>query len=649
MSGRLGKQPRICQSFRVVRAGLTLLIAVAVGLLVPSPGTAATFKVNCAKQNLQNRISAVPAGSVLLVKGTCGPVSIAKNITIDGNPTATISGKGVDRAVTISGSPTVRLTDLRITGGKVAAQLANGGGIYHPGGLLVLRRTVVTGNVVEAIVVTGALAQGGGIYSVGGSLRLFGSAVRKNVARGIAGTGASGYGGGIIHSGGGAFVLSNSTVSGNRARADATASSGALAIGGGVYVSAGKVTVTTSHVDSNVATATGAGAATYAVGQGAGLELGSPTSVTITGSTASKNQALSSIAGGVGTAFGAGFDITDTSRITVKNTVVAGNLARATSPASATTDAYGAGAHISDSTNVSFAKSRVSGGRVVATTSGMATGSGAGLFLSATGIAVRNSLVASNTIDVAAGSGPATAEGGGLLLRSSSNLQLVQSTVRANRADSTAPGVAVSTGGGVASFASVVAIRQSTASGNVAGTSGQALGGGLFLNAGGPHTLQNSTLSGNKATGATARGGAIDVDTTLTIIAATIARNSAKLGGGLYVEGGLTTLEATLLGLNTATMSGANCSQNVASAGRNLVASTLGCTFAALGTDKTGLAPKIGLLKANGGPTQTISLLKGSPALNAIPKAQCPTTRDQRGVKRPQGPRCDIGAYERRP
>jgi hypothetical protein len=351
----------------------------------------------------------------------------------------------------------------------------------------------------------------------------------------------------------------------------------------------------------------------------------------------------------VGTAFGAGFDITDTSRITVKNTVVAGNLARATSPASATTDAYAAGVHISNSTNVSFTKSRVSGGRVVATTSGTATGSGAGLLLTGTGIAVRNSLVSSNTIDVTAGSGPATAEGGGLLLRSSTTLQLVQSTVRANRADSTAAGIAVSTGGGVGSFGSVVAMRQSTVSGNVAGGSGQALGGGLFLNAGGPHAVQNSTLAGNKVNGTTARGGGIDVDTTLAVTAATIARNSAKLGGGIYVEGGATTLRATLLGLNTATMSGANCSQNVASAGRNLVASTLGCAFAPLGTDKIGLAPKIGLLRSNGGPTQTIALLKGSPALNAIPKAECPFGRDQRGVKRPQGPRCDIGAYERRP
>ena len=34
---------------------------------------------------------------------------------------------------------------------------------------------------------------------------------------------------------------------------------------------------------------------------------------------------------------------------------------------------------------------------------------------------------------------------------------------------------------------------------------------------------------------------------------------------------------------------------------------------------------------------------------NAIPRAECAFGRDQRGVKRPQQRRCDIGAYERRP
>jgi hypothetical protein len=192
-------------------------------------------------------------------------------------------------------------------------------------------------------------------------------------------------------------------------------------------------------------------------------------------------------------------------------------------------------------------------------------------------------------------------------------------------------------------------LSSSTVSANVAGAQGQALGGALFLSGAGPHSVSNSTLAGNRANGATARGGGIDVDTSLVVKAATIARNAAKIGGGIYVEGGTTTLQATLLGLNTAP-SGPNCSQAVVSAGRNLVASTSGCAYAAVGVDRLNVAAKIGLLRSNGGPTQTIALLSGSPALNAIPKAECPFGRDQRGAGRPQpkNGRCDIGAYERR-
>jgi len=54
---------------------------------------------------------------------------------------------------------------------------------------------------------------------------------------------------------------------------------------------------------------------------------------------------------------------------------------------------------------------------------------------------------------------------------------------------------------------------------------------------------------------------------------------------------------------------------------------------------------KLGPLADNGGPTFTMALLKGSPAIDAIPPKLAPPV-DQRGVSRPQGPSSDIGAYE---
>jgi hypothetical protein len=55
--------------------------------------------------------------------------------------------------------------------------------------------------------------------------------------------------------------------------------------------------------------------------------------------------------------------------------------------------------------------------------------------------------------------------------------------------------------------------------------------------------------------------------------------------------------------------------------------------------------PKLGALGDYGGFTQTIPLLPGSSAMDRGNNATCPAT-DQRGVPRPQGPACDIGAFE---
>ena len=69
-------------------------------------------------------------------------------------------------------------------------------------------------------------------------------------------------------------------------------------------------------------------------------------------------------------------------------------------------------------------------------------------------------------------------------------------------------------------------------------------------------------------------------------------------------------------------------------------------------TDIVPNAPLSAILKPladNGGPTKTHALPAGSPALNASPANSGCKPTDQRGVTRPQGAACDIGAFEQGP
>jgi hypothetical protein len=90
------------------------------------------------------------------------------------------------------------------------------------------------------------------------------------------------------------------------------------------------------------------------------------------------------------------------------------------------------------------------------------------------------------------------------------------------------------------------------------------------------------------------------------------------------------------------------------SLGSNLIGTTdpttLAATFVETG-DQTGVIDaKIGALALNSpGHTPTFALLTGSPAIDAgtcTDNAGATLTTDQRGVSRPQGSTCDIGAYE---
>src|SRR5205823_1994022 len=140
--------------------------------------------------------------------------------------------------------------------------------------------------------------------------------------------------------------------------------------------------------------------------------------------------------------------------------------------------------------------------------------------------------------------------------------------------------------------------------------------------------------------------------TTTTLRNATVALNSATATGDIVVaEGGVlagTTLttKASILSGNQA-LTGRDCSATTTSQGFNLVQHPGGCLSSPKPSDVTGHGARLGLLSQNGGPTQTMAIPTTSLAFNAIPKIQCAVPLDQRGFTRPQGLRCDIGAFER--
>jgi hypothetical protein len=151
-------------------------------------------------------------------------------------------------------------------------------------------------------------------------------------------------------------------------------------------------------------------------------------------------------------------------------------------------------------------------------------------------------------------------------------------------------------------------------------------------------TLVNATVSHNTADGS--GGGFFNNNGVISLTYATVASNTAtSVGRGIYNAGGVVTAQNTLVAHNGAT----NCSGALHSDGHNLESGTT-CGFTAT-SDITGTVPLLGPLTDEGG-IWVHPLLGRSPAIDAGLCRPGVTTIDQRGVTRPQGDRCDIGAYE---
>jgi hypothetical protein len=269
--------------------------------------------------------------------------------------------------------------------------------------------------------------------------------------------------------------------------------------------------------------------------------------------------------------------------------------------------------------------------------------------------------------------------GGGIY--NSGTLLVIDSTLSGNTVSNTCPSICPAFGGGIYNIGALT-INKTTLSENLASaTDWRAVGGGIYnvgtltinnstisgnsvsvgdgggIFNGGTATINNSTISGNTARCSSrcggAAGGGISNDGTLAINNSTLTGNSAKgIGGSIYTYSeGTAILQNTIVANSP---SGGNCGGSVSSKGYNL-SSDATCNFTSTG-DLNNTDPMLGPLQYNGGPTQTMALPSGSPAVDAGNPSGCTDglghllTTDQRGKPRhdtEDSGGCDMGAYER--
>jgi hypothetical protein len=270
------------------------------------------------------------------------------------------------------------------------------------------------------------------------------------------------------------------------------------------------------------------------------------------------------------------------------------------------------------------------------------------------------------------GSGGAGGSGGGIASQNA-NVTIQNSTIRASSAGGGGPGGQAGdgsttggsggpggnggNGGGLASSGESLTIANVTIASSVAGNAGVGgtggsgptagaggsggvggAGGALYASDTPGANLQSVTVAGNSGGQGAAAGvagqGAAPAGSPPTA-------GAAGRAGGIDAGTSAIAIQNSLLASNA----GGNCGGAITDAGHNLSFGDGSCPATFASGD-----PNLGALQDNGGPAPTISLAVGSAALDQVPAsgAGCPST-DERGVKRPSGTACDIGAYETAP
>jgi predicted outer membrane repeat protein len=321
--------------------------------------------------------------------------------------------------------------------------------------------------------------------------------------------------------------------------------------------------------------------------------------------------------------------------------------------------------------------------------------------------------------DLTIENGNSSSDGGGVASLSGAALTVDNTTFSSNSANDLGGGGGIaSEGGGMLTVDHSTFVNNSSASGGAifnsgalatddstfSGNSSTPEGGGAIIEENGSGSVLRSTFTDNSSPGSAegSNGGALYIDGNFAFLVAdsTFTDNSAGLYGGAIANGDSLTVESSTftgnsagsggaaiatatVGMQLATdifakqASGANCAfldgtqvNDLIDAGYNVDDDgTCGLSSANHSVpDSSAIDDYLGTLANNGGPTETVALLRkpspatpaADPALAVVPgsfqlpqaidgKTAACSVPDQRGVSSPTGAHCDIGAYQTSP
>jgi len=550
-----------------------------------------------------------------------GTLAIASSTVVNATGHAiTLSGSNAVRLISVSSGVTASFINLTLANGRAAGsngvagppvtdgQPGMGGAILNNGGTVALTGCIVVSNLAvggagytNCIYPTnsvGGVALGGAIYNLAGSLAVTNCSFLANETIGGAGGRNFGYGG----AGGGA---------------------GGDACGSAIYSPGGNLTVQNSTFISHAARGGAPGQGPAVISGQAGSGLGGA----IWASNATANFYNSTFTG----------NLTVGADLPFLGSANAGSgEGGAIFATSGTLTCFGC----TFTTNSATAGFKVKNG-----STGLAQGgaiwSQAALSVSQSSF-IGNQAAGQGTGNVGTGNDRA-GEGSGGAIFSGSTFALSTSTFANNsarggngglRQGSDCPG-GIGRGGAICSLGTLAAtnctlIANSAIGGNAGpwagggASGGGGTGGGLF-NTNGTVTLVNLTFASNNAA-----GGAGDP----------YGAAGLSSGGAICNSNGTVNLYNTIVAYS---ISGSNCWGTMSDLGYNL-SSDSSAGFSAAGS-LNNADPKLGPLDDYGGPTFTMALLTGSPAIDGGSTASAPAT-DQRGRSRPYGAAADIGAFE---